>query len=142
MGAVEVVYAHGHPNIQSTHKSTFEITKEPTLTRRGDCIIAVGATKGAAELFPEFKSAASREDAQITITIESGGVREVVRAIGSPKLSFLHPTDLVVRKSAYVCGRTIAIKADKSAADFPRKLVGMIQNPHQKIVITLIVENL
>ena len=137
MKVVEIVYAHGHPNIRSTHKGTFEITKEPTLTRRGECIIAVGAAKGAAELCPEFKGAARREGARITITIESGGVREVIRAMGSPRLSFAHPTDLVVRKSDYVCGRTIAINADKAAADLPRKLVKRMQNPHQRIRITL-----
>jgi len=138
---IEVVIAYGHKNIRSTHKTTFEITKESTLTRRGDCIIAVGAMKGAADLSLKFKEAAKREDAQIIIMIQSGEIREIVRAHGTPRLIFDHPTDLVVRKSDYVCNRTIAIRADKAASDLSRKLVRTILNPHQRIKITFTVES-
>lgn len=137
----EVIKAHGHKNIRATHKTTLEITKETKLTRRGDCIIAIGATKGATDLSSEFKEAAKRKEAQIIITIETGDLKEVVRAKGSPRLSFLHPSDLVIRKSDYVCGRTIAIKADKAANDLSRKLVTRMQDSHQGIKITLTVEN-
>ena len=59
MDSVTVVFsAHGHENIQATHTTTFEITKEATLTKQGDCIMAVEATKGAADLPTEFKDAA------------------------------------------------------------------------------------
>ncbi|RLI33421.1 DUF371 domain-containing protein, partial [Candidatus Bathyarchaeota archaeon] len=34
-----------------------------------------------------------------------------------------HPSDLVVRKSSYICPRTLMIHADKAAADLPRKMV-------------------
>jgi len=136
-----VFFAHGHENIQATHETTFEITKETTLTTRGDCIIAMEATKGAADLPLEFKEAARKKGAQITITIEAGELREIVRTRGSPRLLFTHPTDLVVRKTDYVCGRTLAIKADKAASDLSRKLVEKIQDPSQRIGITLTVES-
>lgn len=141
MKITEIVDACGHENIRSTHKTTFEITKESTLTKRGDCVIAVGATKGAKDLSSEFKEAMKREDVQITITIEAGEVREVVKARGSPQLLFTHPTDMVVRKSNYICGRTIAIKANKAAKDISRKLIEKLQNPSQKIKITMTVES-
>ena len=136
-----VVFAHGHENIQATHETTFEITKEPTLTKRGDCIIAVEATKGAADLPLEFKEAARKKGAQITITIEAGELKEIVRAKGSPRLLFTHPTDLVVRKTDYVCGRTLAIRAGKAASDLSRKLVEKIRGSSQRIRITLAVES-
>ena len=136
-----VIFARGHENIQATHKTTFEITKEPTLTKRGDCMIAVEATKGVADLPLEFKEAARKKGAQITITIEAGELKEIVRAKGSPRLLFTHPTDLVVRKTDYVCGRTLAIKADKAASDLSRKLVEKIQDSSQRIRITLAVES-
>ena len=136
-----VIFAHGHENIQATHETTFEITKEPTLTKRGDCIIAVQATKGAADLPLEFKEAARKKGAQITITIEAGELKEIVRTRGSPRLLFTHPTDLVARKTDYVCGRTLAIRADKAASDLSRKLVEKIQDPNQGITITLAVES-
>jgi len=141
MRITEVVKAQGHKNILATHKTTLEVTKETDLTRRGDCIIALGAAKGAADLSPEFKEVVKRKDAQITITIEAGDLKEVVRAKGSPRLLFLHPTDLVIRKSDYVCSRTIAIKADKAANDLSRKLVTKMQDPHQGVKITLTVES-
>jgi len=141
MGITEVVEAHGHKNIRATHKTTLEVTKEHDLTRRGDCIIALGATKGAADLSPEFKEAAKRKDAQITITIEAGDLKEVVRAKGSPRLLFIHPTDLVIRKSDYICSRTIAIKADKAAKDLSRRIITRMQDPYQGIKITLKAES-
>jgi hypothetical protein len=138
---IVAIFAHGHENIQATHETTLEITKEPTLTKRGDCIIAVEATNGAADLPLEFKEAARKKGAQITITIEAGELKEIVRAKGSPRLLFTHPTDLVVRKTDYVCGRTLAITADKAASDLSRKLVEKIQDCNQRIRITLVVES-
>ena len=142
MDSATVVFsAHGHENIQATHKTTFEITKEVTLTKQGDCIIAVKATKGVVDLPIEFKDAARKEGARITITIEAGELKEMVKAKGSPRLMFIHPTDLVVRKNGYVCGRTLAIGADKAASDFSRKLVEKLKDPSQGVTITLAVED-
>ena len=136
-----VFYARGHENVQSTHKTTFEVTKEATLTKQGDCIIAVESTKAARDLPPEFKEAARKEGARITVTVEADELKETVRAEGSPQLEFTHPTDLVVRKSDYVCGRTLAIKADKAASDLPRELVEKLKDPNQEVKVTLTVEN-
>ena len=136
----EVIHARGHGNIQATHKTTFEVTREKALTKRGDCVVAVDATKGAVGLHSRFKEAAKRDGAQITIAIEVGDLREVVKARGSPRLLFLHPTDLVVRKSDYVCGRTIAIRADKAAIDISREIVEKLREPDQRVKITLAVE--
>ncbi|NIR88019.1 DUF371 domain-containing protein [Candidatus Bathyarchaeota archaeon] len=141
MRTTEIIYAHGHKNVQSAHKTTFEITKETSLTKRGDCVVAVGATKGAADLNSRLKKAAKKKNAKITIKIEAGRVKESVRARGSPQLSFTHPTDLVVRKSGYVCGRTLAVRADKAASDLSRKLVEKMRDPLQEIKITLTVED-
>ena len=141
MKITEIVDAYGHENIRATHKTTFEITKESTLTKRGDCVIAVGATKGAKDLSSEFKEAMKREGVQITITIEANEIREVVKARGSPQLLFTHPTDMVVRKSNYICGRTIAIKANKAATHISRKLIEKIQNPSHACKITLTAES-
>jgi len=142
MNLVTVVFfAHGHKNVQATHKTTFEVTKEKTLTNQGDCIIAVESTRAAADLPVEFKEAARKEGARITITIEANELKEIVNAKGSSQLQFTHTTDLVVRKSNYVCGRTLAIRADKAAIDFSRRLVEKLNDPNQEIKVTLAVEN-
>ena len=142
MDSVTVVFsAHGHKNVQSTHRTTFEVTKETSLTKQGDCIIAVEATKAATGLPVEFKEAARKEGARMTITIEAGELKEIVKAKCSPQLQFTHPTDLVVRKSGYVCGRTLAIGADKAASDFSRKLVEKMKDHNQEVTVTLVVES-
>ena len=141
MKVMEVIRARGHQNVRSTNKTTFEITKEAFLTKRGDCILAVSATKGASELHTKFRETARNQNARITIIIEADAEKEVVEAWGSPLLTFTHPTDLVVRKSDYVCGRTLAIRADKAACDLSRRLVERLQTPHQKVRVTLIVES-
>lgn len=136
----ETIEAFGHENILSTHKMTFEITKEKHMTKRGDCIIAVKATKGALDLLPEFKEAARKENAKITIIIEANAMKEVINARGSPHLLFSHSTDLVIRKSDYVCGRTLAVRADKTACDLSRQLVEKLRNSSQRVRITLCVD--
>jgi hypothetical protein len=136
-----VVSARGHENVEATHKTTFEITKKAALTKQGDCIIAVKASRAAIDLPSEFKQATRKDGTRITITIEAGELKEVVQAKGSPQLKFTHPTDLVVRKSNYVCSRTLAIGADKVAKDFSKKLVEKLRAPNQEITVTLTVED-
>ena len=140
MGIIEIIFAHGHRNIQATHKSTLEITKENELSKKGDCIIAVSADKDITDLNPKFKGSLRNENAKMTMLIEAGGIVEAVNAFGSSRLTFTHPTDIVVRKSSYVCSRTLAIKADKAAWDLSRKLVERLTDPKQKVRITLTVE--
>ena len=139
MEVTEIILGYGHENIQATHKTTFEITKEAQLSRRGDCIIAVSANKTMTDFSSEFKENLHKEKAKIMILIEAGDAAEVVNAFGSPRLILTHRTDMVVRKSNYICNRTLAIQADKAACDLSRKLAKKLRNPKQKVKITLTV---
>ena len=140
MEITEIILVHGHENIQATHKSTLEITKEPQLSKKGDCIIGVSADKGIADLSLEFKESLRKKNAKMTMLIEAGETAEIVNAFGSPRLILVHPTDMVVRKSSHVCSRTLAIQADKAACDLSRKLVEKLRKPKQKVKITLTVK--
>jgi hypothetical protein len=139
MEITETILAFGHSNIQATHKLTLEITKEAELSERGDCIIAVSANKSMTDLSSEFKENLRKETAKITILIEVGDIVEAVNALGSPRLILTHPTDIVVRKSNYICSRTLAIQADKAACDLSRDLVRRLRNPKQKVKVKLTV---
>ncbi len=141
MKAVEVITAHGHENILARNKNTFEITRDTQLTKQGDCIIAVAADKSVKNLSDEFKKILRRKSAKLTIVIQADGEKEVAEAWGNPKLTFSHPTDLVIRKSDYVCDRTLATKANKAAKDFSRHFVGKLQGSQQKVCILLTVED-
>jgi hypothetical protein len=46
---------------------------------------------------------------------------------------------MVIRKSNFICNRTLAIHADRSANDFSRAFVNKLKDQKQKIKITLIV---
>jgi len=126
--------------VLATHKTTFEITRETFLSERGNCIIAVSADKALTDLSFKFKEGLRRENAKVSILIEVGTVKESINAFGSPKLILSHPKDIVVRKSSYICTRTLAINADKAAFDLSRKLVKKLKNPKQKVKITLVVK--
>ncbi|MCW4044039.1 MAG: DUF371 domain-containing protein [Candidatus Bathyarchaeota archaeon] len=135
----EVIYARGHENIRATHRATLEFTKETHLSKKGDCIIAVAADKALADLSAEFKAALRKPNAKLTVRIEAAGAKALVQAFGSPQLILSHATDAVVRKSSYVCSRTLAIGADKAACDLPRELVEKLKDPQQQVKITLAV---
>ncbi len=135
----EIILGCGHENIRATHKATLEFTKAKHLTKKGDCIIAVAADKGLADLSREFKENLRVPNAKLTILIEAGGIAEQIQAYSSPQLILSHPTDAVIRKSNYQCARTLAIHADKAAADLSRELVKNLINPKEKVKITLIV---
>jgi len=140
MRVVEEIEASGHQNITGRNSKTFEITKEKNLTRRGDCILAVKASKGAIDLSEDFKDLARREDARIIVTVKADDLEEIVVGQGSPELTFTHKEDLVARRSSFTCGRTLMVGSDKAAIDFSRSLVQRLKNPEQKVKITLIAE--
>jgi hypothetical protein len=140
MRVFEFIDAFGHEKIKATHRTTLEITKEKHLTGRGDCIVAVGASKGAADLSSEFKQLSRSDEAKITIVLEVEGFRESALGYGSRSLSLRHPTDLVARKSSYICDRTLMIHSNKAACDFPRPFVDCLRNQRRKVEITLLAE--
>ena len=137
---IENIEAHGHQNISATNSATFEITKENWLTRKGDCILAIGATKGAFDLSNAFKKVASQNNAVITFYIEAGGMTVSTIGQGNTKLPFTHPMDLVGRKSNYTCNRTLMVNSEKSALDFPRELIEKLKSRMMPAKIRLTAE--
>ena len=126
--AEEIAFV-GHAMVRATHERTIEITTEDYLTPSGDCIIGVGASKGIAQLSPSVKRALRSDDARVRFTIVAPGGEFSFVARGSKDLSFESPTDMVIRRSSFVCGRTLAIRAESSAIEIPRGLVGTLKSP-------------
>lgn len=135
----EVVHGRGHPRITAMHRSTFEVTRDDEISMAADCIIAVGADKGAASLAEPFKKAAACDDAFLTCTIEAGGFRDTVTGRGSKDMTFTLEDSMVFRVSNYVCGRTVMIYADKPAAGLDRNLIKALAEGN-KAIIELTVE--
>ena len=137
----DAFWALGNANIHALHPTTLMFTKDIHVSQKGDCIVAITADKSVADLSAQFKEELRKPNAKLTVTIEAGDFIEEIKALGSPKLCFGHPTDIVIRKSNYICSRTLAICANKASNDLPRKLVEKLQDPKQKVKITLRVES-
>ena len=125
---VEVeVRGRGHRNIRATHRTTLMFTRDPELTTRGDCIVLVGCDKALSDFPGDFVRLARNRDAVIVVEISAGGYREVVVGRGHPSLTYESSRDIVVRRSSFICPRTLAIKADKAACDISRELVNALR---------------
>jgi len=140
MRVVEVIEASGHPKIRASHTTTLEITKEADLTERGDCIVATSASKGAADLSREFSKLVKNNAARVALTIKVANRYETVTGRGDGRLLLSHPTDLVVRKSGYVCPRTLMVQADRSASDLSREFVKVLRDQSSRIVVEIVAE--
>jgi hypothetical protein len=134
--ATATIMARGHGLVTLRHPTTIEITKDEDMTRKGDCIVAVGASASAFELSAELK-AFLRAGARLFVTIECAGIRDVVEATGSKEMVFWDHTSIVVRKSSYVDGRTIGILANKAAKDINRELAHQLTKPDSSVSIRL-----
>lgn len=135
----ETIICYGHKNVKATHRSTLEITKEDYLTPRGDCIICVKANKGLKELSDEIKEAL-KSGKKVKIRITADDIVDELEAVGDERLTFENEISMVVRKSEYVDGRTLAIRANKAARDIKRELVEKLKNPEQRVVVEIIAD--
>ena len=123
MEATVTIRCRGHPLVRSTHPTTFEVTVEDYLTANGNCIIGIGASTGCAGLPESFRQVLAHDDATLVTRLSCGGTEAVIRSRGSSQFTLDHPTDLVWRKSPFVCGRTIGILSDHVAATLPVALL-------------------
>ena len=132
---IEEFSIRGHKNILGIHKTTLEFTKDENLTRRGDCIVGVCSEKGLSEFNDEFKKLAKSEKAQIICKIIWDNNMEVIKGKGHPKLTFQDSNDIVIRKSNYICGRTLMIKSDKAAIDLDKNLINKLKKSSTEIKV-------
>ena len=120
---------HGHKNILSLHQKTLEITKDDELTSNGDCIVGVSANISCVDLPEKMKKKIRNPKTKITFSIRAGNKKFTIEGNGSKKLSLKHTKDIVLRKSAFTCSRTIAINCDNASSDIPRDFVKILQSP-------------
>ena len=119
----------GHKNILSLHKKTIEITKDDKLTVNGDCIIGTNSSVACIDLPEKFKKKIQNSTTEIKFSIVADEHSFSIHGKGSDKLTLKHTTDIVLRKSAFTCSRTIAINCNKASDDIPRMMVKKLQNP-------------
>ena len=143
MEATERIRCRGHPLVTATHPTTFEVTAEDHLTRQGDCIIGVLADRGAAGLSAGFKRLISDDRAVLVTRLAAGGHSAEVHGRGSSRMTLAHPSDLVWRRSGFVCERTVAIRCDRTAATLPRELIRALREGAElEVELRVVISNM
>ncbi|MDR2830506.1 MAG: DUF371 domain-containing protein [Methanobrevibacter sp.] len=125
---IVIIKAMGHENISSKHKTTFEITKDENLTPEGDCIVGVSSDKSMKDLSKDFKEKIANDNSLIKVELSTKNGHDEITGYGHHKLTLTHPTDIVCRKSSYVCPRTLMIKSNKASIDLNRQLIEDLKN--------------
>jgi hypothetical protein len=136
MEVCEIIHCRGHLLVLGDHPTTFEVTREEHLTKNGNCIIGISAEKGCDGLSAAFKQVLANDDAVLVTRLSSGEVMVEVKSRGSSRFTLDHPTDMVWRRSSFVCGRTIGILSDHVAATLPKKLISNL-SAGKEMVVTL-----
>jgi hypothetical protein len=137
MEAQETIHCRGHPLVLGNHPTTFEVTAEGHLTKNGNCIIGISADKGCSGLSPEFRRVLCHDDAVLFTHLSCGGITAEVKSRGSSSFTLGHPTDMVWRRSTFVCGRTIGILSDHVAVNLPESLIANLVLG-KEMIVTLI----
>ena len=122
------IKAKGHENVLSLHKSTFEITKDKDLSLAGDCIIGLDIDKSMDDFPEEFKEKLANDDTKVIVELKTPNASDTIEGYGHHDLTLSHPTDIVCRKSTFVCSRTLMIKSNKAAIDLNRDLIKDLAN--------------
>ncbi len=122
------IKAKGHENVLSLHKSTFEITKDNDLSLSGDCIIGLDIDKSMEDFPEEFKEKLANDDTKVIVELKTPNASDTIEGYGHHDLTLSHPTDIVCRKSTFVCSRTLMIKSNKAAIDLNRDLIKDLAN--------------
>jgi hypothetical protein len=123
---------YGHENIRSLHPKTIEITTESNLTVNGDCIIGVKANCGCSDIPEQMKVLLQNSKSNVNCTIMVKDFSFKVKGRGSDKLTLKNPHDIVIRKSSFVCPRTLATNCDAASDVIPRQMIKLLRDPETK----------
>lgn len=140
MTILEKIFAYGHENILCTHNTTIELTKENCLTKRGNCILGINASKACDDLNDGLKKIL-KKGRKLKITIKTDQFTDTFYGYGNKELTLMDKNDIVFRKSDFICGRTLLINCTKSSYELNRELVQEIRNFHKKFSLTFEIED-
>lgn len=133
-------HCYGHANVSSTHRTTLEFTTESDLSTKGDCILAVKSTCSLRNLPDNLKEKIKIDGQTITVILEVNQKQEKIIGYGNSKLSFTDENAIIIRKSSFVCSRTLMINSNKAASDISRDIVNSLTTPGNVLNITIQVD--
>jgi len=135
----EIVF-YGHRNVRCDHSRAIEITKSKYLTIRGDCILGVNADKSCCDLDVTLKKMIMEDGSVIRLQLFVQNLEVEFCSLGSSRLSLLDNQDIVIRKTNYMCPRTLSICCDKASSDIPRDVVELLRDSTTKAVLRIGIE--
>ncbi|NHI93177.1 MAG: DUF371 domain-containing protein [Candidatus Lokiarchaeota archaeon] len=136
----EIFYVTGHSNVLGTHKTTLEFTKDESLTLKGDCILGIKATKTLPDFSLELKNLI-RSGKKIILKLNIDEIEDQIEGWGHAKLLLSDKHSMVIRKSSFICPRTIMIRANKSACDINREIVNKLKKSNSRMKITIMIQD-
>lgn len=136
----EEIRFFGHKNILSLHPRTLEITKDHDLTLNGDCIIGVKANKACNDIRGDLKEKLRVKNAHIEFELIVEPYTISISGIGNCELRLDHKHDIVLRKSNFICSRTICLNSSLAAIDIPRHVVDLLRSPDKEALIRIMVD--
>ena len=134
MTIIDTIEIMGHPFIQCIHKTTIELTKDNYLTKKGTCILGIKASKACYDLNPLLKKKIKNGE-KIDVIIKVDEISDSFCGYGNNKLTLLSKKDIVFRKSAFICDRTILINCTKSSNELSRSIIKRLVNPKKQFSI-------
>ena len=137
---LEEVIFKGHQNVQSLHARTIEITKDKDLTLNGDCIVGINANKACKDLDVEIKKRIKKKDSLIEICIIVEPHSFTIKGFGDDNLLLTNEDDIVLRKSKYICDRTLSINCNFSSLEIPREIIDSLKDPSKTGMMQIKVE--
>lgn len=126
-GKPVTIRCKGHPNIRASHAKTFELTRDPSITAAGTCIIGVEAEYDEAALLSLR--------GPVRIDLRCGTHADSATARLNPKYTAGAP--LIFRRMPTPEPRTFCIGADKGSHQLDRDLIAALQQPGAELEVTI-----
>ena len=131
----------GHSNVLAKHKSTLEFTTESNLTIRGDCILGVKTTTNLPSLPEEVKEAIRKKGSNLRLVLKIDEYTEEIKGNGHPDLLLEDDSAVIIRKSNFICPKTLMINSNKAAIDISDELRLKMKNHESVLELTLYAES-
>lgn len=122
-----IIRCKGHPNIRASHAKTFELTRDPSITAAGTCIIGVEAEYDEAALL-SLRGA-------VRVILECGEIRDDAIARINPKYAAGAP--LIFRRMPTPEPRTFCVGVDKGSNALNRDLIDALQKQGAELTVTI-----
>ena len=131
---IEISFS-GHKNIRSIHAGTIEITKDPDITPRADCIIGVNADMACIDIVEPLRTKLQNTHTRVIMRISVDEMYYEIQGRGDTGLCLEHGRDIVIRKSGFVCPRTLAVMCNRASVDIPCAMISRLQNPSARGIL-------